>query len=102
MYIQINNVDLQNGVETLESPFINMNTKDVISIKFVFEDMISHYLKNIICLSSATDLFTVVKERRLEEYVAAYLKKRLLNMHKSDLGGSLFINECVLLGRIKK
>ncbi len=46
------------------------------------------------CLStSATDLFTIVKERRFEEYLAPYLKKRLLNMHKSDLGDSLFIND---------
>jgi len=43
--------------------------------------------------ASGTDLFTVVKERRLEEYLAAYLKKRLLNMHESDLGDSLFIND---------
>ncbi len=46
------------------------------------------------CIStSATDLFALVKERRLEEYVAAYLNKRLLKMHKSDLGKSLFIND---------
>jgi hypothetical protein len=46
------------------------------------------------CIStSATDLLTVVKECKLEEYVAAYLKKRLVNMHKSDLGESLFIND---------
>jgi hypothetical protein len=45
------------------------------------------------CLSTpATDLFTTVKERRLDEYLAAYLKKRFLNMHKSDLDESLFIN----------
>ncbi len=37
--------------------------------------------------------FAVVNERSLEEYVATYLKKRLLKMHKSDLGESLFIND---------
>jgi len=41
-----------------------------------------------------------MKERRLEEYVAAYLKN-LLKMHKSDLGDFLFINDVFYCGAFK-
>ncbi len=43
--------------------------------------------------TAATYLLALVKERRLEAYVTADLKKRLQKVHKSDLGKSLFIND---------
>ncbi len=46
------------------------------------------------CLSiSASDPFSLVKERPLESYVTAYLEKRLLRAYKTDLGELLFIND---------
>jgi hypothetical protein len=46
------------------------------------------------CLSvSASDLFSLVKERSLESYAIAYLQKRLLKAYKTDLGESLLIND---------
>ena len=55
------------------------------------------------CLSvSATDLFSLVKERPLESYVTAYLQRRLLKAHKTDLGESLFINDIFYWGGLAK
>ena len=42
---------------------------------------------------SATDLFYVTKEDPLKVYVQRYVKKRLANMYKSDLGHSLFLED---------
>src|SRR4051794_4485159 len=71
-------------------PYASKNpSRNILKIKYRVGIRIIHR-----CIStSATDLFALVKERRLEEYVAAYLKKRLFNMHKSDLGESLFVND---------
>lgn len=39
------------------------------------------------------DLFKFTKEKTLEQYVSRYLKKRLANAHRTDLGRSLFYEE---------
>jgi hypothetical protein len=70
-------------------PMLPKTYQEVLKSKFRVGIRIIHRRISI----SASDLFTLVKELRLEEYVAAYLKKRLLNMHKSDLGDSLFEDE---------
>jgi hypothetical protein len=70
-------------------PMLPMSHQETLKSKYRVGIRIIHRCM----LTSATELFALVKERKLEGYVAAYLKKRLLNMHKSDLGDSLFIND---------
>lgn len=70
--------------------------QEALERKFRVEIRIMHR-----CLSIATtDLFAVIKERRLKAYVIVYLKKRLRKIHKSDLGKSPIYKQCILLGCI--
>lgn len=41
----------------------------------------------------AADLFKFTKEKTLEQYISRYLKKRLANAHRTDLGRSLFYED---------
>ena len=51
---------------------------------------------------SAKDLFMVTQEDPLEVYVQRYIKKRLDNIYKSDLGRSLFLEDIFFWDNFRK
>jgi hypothetical protein len=51
---------------------------------------------------SAKDLFMVTQEDPLEIYVQRYIKKRLDNIYKSDLGRSLFLEDIFYWEKFRK
>ena len=67
-------------------PFLPKTQREALDRKFRVGVRIVHRCPYV----KADDLFTVTKEKPLKFYAQSYIKKRLKNMYKSDLGRSLF------------
>jgi len=79
-------------------PFLPKSQRDALDRKFRVGIRIVHRCPYV----AAEDLFIVTKERPLEYYVQRYIKRRLANMHKSDLGRSFFFDDIFFWDDYKK
>jgi len=70
-------------------PFLPKTRREAVDRKFHVAIRIVHRCPYV----SAEDLFTITKEKPLDFYAQRYIKKRLEKMYKSDLGGSLFLED---------
>jgi len=79
-------------------PFLPKTQREALNRKFRVGIRIVHRCPFV----SAEDLVTVTKKKPLEFYAQRYIKKRLLNMYKSDLGRSLFLEDLYYWDEFRK
>src|SRR3984957_9746625 len=70
-------------------PFLPKTQREALDRKFRVGIRIVHRCPYV----TAEDLFIVTKEKPLKLYAQRYIKKRLQNMYKSDLGRSPFLED---------
>jgi hypothetical protein len=79
-------------------PFLPKTQREALNRKFRVAIRIVHRCPFV----SADDLFSVTREKPLETYAQRYIKKRSEKMYKSDLGGSLFLEDIFYWDEFKK